>query len=326
MAYHFERACRADQSLSDKAVAYLLQAGQQAVRQSAHREAIAYYRRGLDLVGTLPDTERRLQQEVELQLALGLPTTVLYGYGSVETGRVYERARVLCQGLGQTPALFTSLAALARHYGVGGHLETGLEIAEQLLAITGSARDDVLLVEACRLMGGILFALGRLAEAQGFCEQGLAAYDVRQHEGHAYRFGHDPAATMLGVLGMALWLRGHPDRADEQSQRLRDLALSMTHPSSRALAYCYLATHACLRHDLAAARDHAQAAIDLGQRHGLRAWAAMGTLLHGWALAEQGQVLFIHTTENVLTNLDRILSAKDRTHCRRRPFWFAFRP
>jgi predicted ATPase len=289
MAYHFERACRADRSLCAKAVAYLLQAGQQAVRQSAHREAIAYYRRGLDLVGTLPDTERRLQQEVELQLALGLPTTVLYGYGSAETGRVYERARELCRGLGQTPALFASLVALARHYGVGGHLETGLEIAEQLLAIAGSAGDDALLVEACRMMGGCLFALGRLKEAQGFCEQGLAAYDVRQHESHAYRFGHDPAVTMLGVLGMALWLRGDPDRADEQSRPLRDLALAMTHPSSRALAYCYLATHACLRHDVAAARDHAQAAIDLSQRHGLRMWGAYGTLLHGWALVEQGQ-------------------------------------
>ena len=100
LAYHFERACPADLSLCEKAVTYLLQAGQQAVRQSANQEAIAYYRRGLDVLHTLPGTDRRLQQEIELQIALGLPMTVVYGYASPETGRVYDRARDLCRKLG----------------------------------------------------------------------------------------------------------------------------------------------------------------------------------------------------------------------------------
>jgi predicted ATPase len=45
LAYHFERACLADRSLSERAVIYLLRAGRQAVHQSANQEAIAYFRR-----------------------------------------------------------------------------------------------------------------------------------------------------------------------------------------------------------------------------------------------------------------------------------------
>jgi DNA-binding SARP family transcriptional activator/predicted ATPase len=289
LAHHFERACLADRSLCDKAVAYLLQAGQHAVRQSANLEAIAYYRRGLEILRTLSETGQRVQREIELQIALGVPTTVVHGYASPEARRVYDRARDLCGDLGQTPALVTSLVGVSRYYGVGGDVETGLEIAEQLLAIARTVQDHTFLIEAYRQMAGHLFSLGRLKEARTCCERGLALYDVAQHESHAYRFGHDPAATCFSLLSMTLWLLGYPDQARAQSQNLRDLALSMTHASSRAYAYCFLAVQACMGHDVPGARDDAEAAIDLGQRHGLPVWTAMAMALRGWALIQQRQ-------------------------------------
>ena len=40
LAYHFEQARQVDGRLTDKAIAYLLQAGRQAERGSANREAL----------------------------------------------------------------------------------------------------------------------------------------------------------------------------------------------------------------------------------------------------------------------------------------------
>ena len=289
LAYHFEQACLMDQSLSGRAVTFLRQAGQQAVRGSAHQEAIAYYRRGLSILRSLPETAERVRQEIELQIALAGPTTTVHGYGAPESRRVYDRARDLCQKLGEAPELFTALAGLSRHYSVSGDLETGLALAEQLLAIAERSADTALLLEACRLMGGVTFSLGRLREARAFVEQGVALYDLAEHEYHAYRFGHDPAVTCLSCLSLILWLLGYPEQAEKQRQALDSLTQSMSHPSSLAYAHAWLALLARAHRDAQAARDHAEAAIRLGELHGLPMWTAMATALRGWALTQQGQ-------------------------------------
>lgn len=289
LAHHFEQACPLNRSLCSKAISYLLQAGQHAVRQSANLEAISYFRRGLDILHSLPESQQGIRQEIDLQIALALPTTVLHGYASRQAKGVYDRARNLCQKLGETPALFTTLVGLARYYGVGGDTETSLELAGQMLAIAQKSQDTDLLLEAYREMGGNLFSLGRLKEARAFWERGFALYDPAQHENHAYRFGHDPVVTCLGYLSWTLWLLGYPEQAQVCSQHLNELQLSMTHPSSRAYACCLLATQACMRHDAQATRDHAQTAIQLGQVHGLPSWTAWATALWGWAISEQGQ-------------------------------------
>jgi predicted ATPase len=78
-----------------------------------------------------------MHQEVGLRLALAVPTTVIKGYASPETKRVYARAYDLCQKLGETPELFTSLAGLARYYGLTGDLESSSKLAKQLLPRPG---------------------------------------------------------------------------------------------------------------------------------------------------------------------------------------------
>jgi DNA-binding SARP family transcriptional activator/predicted ATPase len=291
LAHHYEQACLIDKSLSGRAVMFLRQAGQRAVRGSAHQEAIAYYRRGLDILRSLPETVERVRQEIELQLALAGPTTVVHGYGAPESRRVYDRARDLCQSLGEAPELFTALAGLTRHYGVSGDVETGLALAEQLLAIAQKSGDRRWLLEACRQMGGLVLDLGRLQQARSFLERGVALYDPAEHEYHAYRFGHDPVVTCLSYLSLTLWLLGYPEQTERQSQALKSLMQSMTHPSSLAYAHAHLALLACARRDPQAARDHAEAALRVGELHGLPMWSAMATALRGWALTQRGQAV-----------------------------------
>jgi adenylate cyclase len=288
LAYHFEQARQLDARLTDKAMSYLLQAGRQAERGSANLEALAHYRRGLDILQALPETAQRLQQEIELQIALTVPTTVVHGYASPETRQAYERTGELCRKLGDTPALFTALVGLSRYYGVSGDFGRGLELAEQMLAIAEAAGDADWFLEAWRAFGGPLFALGRLREARTFFERGAARYDPAEHERHAYRFGHDPAVIFHGYLSLTLWLLGYPGQAAAQEQRLRDLMRKWSHPTSLAYAHCMLAKGACARREVQATRRHAEEAIGLGRTYRLPSWTAMATTLRGWALVEEG--------------------------------------
>jgi predicted ATPase len=289
VAYHFAQACLIEHALCDKAVGYLLRAGQHAVRQSAHREAIAYFRHGLEILDSLPETAQRLQKEIELQIALGTPTSAVYGYASPETKQVYDRARVLCWKLGETPSLFASLAGLSRHYGVSGDLDTGWKLAQQLNTIAEKTQDRTMQLEAYRQLGGVLFAQGRLQEARSFCERGVALYDLAQHEHHSYRFGHDPAVSCLSYLAVILWLMGFARQAQTQSGELSALIQSLSHPSSLAFARWQLALHAYLRCDPQVTGEHAEAGIRLGRLHGLPPWTAFATALRGWSLIEQGE-------------------------------------
>ena len=61
----------AEAGLAEKAVAYWLKAGQQALARSAMTEAVAQLRKGLEVLAGLPDGPWRQQQELDLQIALG---------------------------------------------------------------------------------------------------------------------------------------------------------------------------------------------------------------------------------------------------------------
>ena len=74
VAHHYTEA-----GLSAHAVRYWQQAGQRAVERSAYAEAITHLSKGLEVLKTLADTPEHLQQELDLQLALGLALVVSRG-------------------------------------------------------------------------------------------------------------------------------------------------------------------------------------------------------------------------------------------------------
>ncbi len=76
LAWHFQEA-----EIAEKAVDYLLQAGQRAIRASAYEEAIAHLTRGLGLLKTLPDSTDGARQELDFQIGPG-PGTLASRSGS----------------------------------------------------------------------------------------------------------------------------------------------------------------------------------------------------------------------------------------------------
>jgi predicted ATPase len=119
LARHFREAGNAA-----KAVDYLLQAGNKALRLSAHAEAITHLTNGLTLLRALPDTRERARQELGLQLALGPAFMVTRGYASPEVEQAYTRAVELCRRLDEPGQLVLGLWGLWVYHFVCGRLET----------------------------------------------------------------------------------------------------------------------------------------------------------------------------------------------------------
>ena len=107
-----------------RALRYLQHAADNALRRSAHTDAIAHLTRALALLAALPETSERLQQELALQAALGPALMAIKGFAAPEVAHAYARARTLCQQVGETPQLFTVLLGLCTFYQERAELQT----------------------------------------------------------------------------------------------------------------------------------------------------------------------------------------------------------
>src|SRR5262249_42429997 len=105
LAHHYSRSGN-----TPKAVDYLRRAGRQAVQRSANAEAVTHFTAALEFLQTLAETPERAQQELTLQIALGMPLMLTQGFTAPEVRAVLTRVLALCQQLGDTPHLLPALA------------------------------------------------------------------------------------------------------------------------------------------------------------------------------------------------------------------------
>jgi predicted ATPase len=282
LAHHYTEA-----NLIEQAIPYWRQAGQRAAQRSAYVEAISHFTKGLELLQTLPDTPERAQQELTLQIALGTALVATKGYAALETTRAYARARQLCQQVGETPQLFPVLGGLAAFYIEQGEFQTAHKLAEQLLRIAQYARDPVLLLWAHLALGQTFYFLAELKLAREHFEQSLALYDRQQLR--SYGYAYDPGVACRSRLARVLWSLGYPDQALKSSQAALSLAQGLSHPFSLALALSWAAEIHRFRREPRVTQQQAEALITLSTEQGFPYWLAMGTILQGWTLAEQGR-------------------------------------
>jgi predicted ATPase len=284
LAVHFERSHD-----TQRAIQYRQHAGQNAIRRSAHQEAIGHLTRGLALLKTVPDIPERIQQELTLQNTLGVSLRAIKGYADPEVERTYKRALELCQQMGETPQLFPALYGLFGFYIVGAKHKTSHELAEQLLSIAQRQQDPALLLEAHRALGQSSLHRGEFVRAYSHFEEGVTLYDPRQHGSHVFAYAGDPRIVCLDSASIALWQLGYPDQAVQKSHEAIVLAQEISHPFSLAHALWFAAMLHQHRQDRQAALAQAETLIALCNEQGFAFWLVGGIIFQGWALAGQGQ-------------------------------------
>jgi predicted ATPase len=284
LARHYTEA-----GLITQAIPYWQQAGQQAVERSANVEAISHLTKGLELLTTLPDTPERAQHELTLQIALGVPLLATEGWGTPRMGQAYDRARELCQQVGDVPQLCSALIGLWAFYLARAEPRTARELGEQLMRLAQSVQDPSFLLEAHLALGNTLVWLGEVAPAQAHLEQGIALYNPQQHRSHVFLYGHDPGMWCRFFASWALWDLGYPDQALTRSHEALTLAQELSHAHILANALGYAARLHQLRREVQATHECAEAEMALAREHGFAFLLAEATCFQGWVLTEQGR-------------------------------------
>ena len=272
-----------------RAVQYLQRAAETALQRHAHREALGYLTRALELLKTLPDTPERAQWELMLLLTLGPVVIAAKGYAAADVERVYSRAWQLCQDLGETSQLFPVLVGLRRCYQVRAAYQTAHELGERLLVMAKSLHDPALLLEGRFGVGITLYYLGDFVASREQCTQGLMHYDTQQHRSRAAFFGQDPGVACYTYEALALWLLGYPDQALHRSREGLTLAQQLAHPFSLTFALLHGAVLHVARREGQATQEVSEAALTLATEQEFAFWLAWGTFLRGWALTTQGE-------------------------------------
>ena len=269
---------------------YFLLAAQNAARIFANQEAIALARRGLALLGKIPETPERARKELDLQVTLAFSLLWTLGYASPETGTNMTRARELCEVLGDTASLFSVVLGLFSYYLCKGDLTSARAAADHLSAISRNLRDPALVLVAQVTLAFTSQHRGDLLASRKHFEESSKLYDSAQHSRYVQLYKFDPGVQSESEAVRTLWLLGFPDQARKKMDETLALARRCAIPLSLAFALRSAAwLFQCLRQP-EKVRDFGDACIALCEEHGIlleRAWVSTP---YGWAIAQLGRV------------------------------------
>ncbi|MBV9289570.1 MAG: adenylate cyclase, partial [Hyphomicrobiales bacterium] len=271
-------------------IPYFKAAAEKSMRRSANPEAIAHLTKAQELLNALPEGPDRLQQELALQLAIGTPLIATQGFASPEVGRVYGRAREICELAGLAPQLFSVGWGLWVFYTARAEHGTAQQLAEQCRRMADAANDSALLMLAHHAMGVTLTNLGQHASALKELDQAIGLYDREKHAPLAFVYGQDSGVVCRSHAAFCLWFLGLPEQALKRNDEALALAREWSHPYSLAAALDFSAWIHQLARDAERVERDAREAIEISTKHDFVFWLLIGMILRGWALTVGSKV------------------------------------
>jgi tetratricopeptide (TPR) repeat protein len=268
-----------------KAVEYLWRAGRLAAQQTAHSEAVSYFKRALELLKNLPDGTDRGQQEFDLQMALNWSLFILNPAGP-EREAVLIRARELAEQLGEDAKQMEALLQLAHFRMVRREYGVGRELAQRLLGLAELAQAPAMVVGAHFLLGAIAYYLGQIEASREHLELAVALLG----RGPFRNFGVARYAAFAAAFRTTtLLVLGYPAAALRKSREFLDAMRRLSDPAFLAGALLReVINHVFLR-DSRTALERAEELLAIATEQGMPFLVASAAFNRGWALAHEGR-------------------------------------
>jgi tetratricopeptide (TPR) repeat protein len=302
LAYHFTAA-----ALPARAIPHWLLAGRRALAASAHTEAIAHLRRGLELIAELPAGPDRDRHELSLRALLGPALLATMGYTDREVTDEFARAQQLCERIGDDPALGPVLTGGFGFHIVRGEIQAATTLGTDVRRLAEKTGDRDVGMVGDLLTGIALLAGGQTRSAANYLAQAREHYDPLRHGGITVQYGHDIGVLAAGYEALLLWLTGYADTALERSRQSIALAREVQHPYSLVFALALYGIQLRYRRDPVRMVPVAEELLALTRDWGFVYWQAEATLLEAWILACDGQAD---------AAFERVAAARDMFHSR----------
>jgi len=284
-AYHYQEAGN-----HQLAIRCWFESGQGALAHSANVEAIASFRKALQALDAMPETPERIKQEIDIQLALGIPLIAVQGYASAETREAFSRARTLCLQLGDIPEYFQALFGLWGHLWMGGKNDDALRLADEFLARSQALSQPVPLMVAHRVVGSTLLTIGDFqSSANHFAESiELSIGKGKQPLSNLYMV--EPQAASLLLMSWDLWFLGYPDQSLSRVTEALALAQDLGHQYTLAFAHYITSVVHLLRGDAARAFESADKSFEMSQEQRFSLYVILSRISRGRAVGDLGRL------------------------------------
>ena len=297
LAWHYESA-----GLPVQAARALLDAGRQATRVSAFREALSLFDHGLALLRSTHATgpaasaaaERALAERARveqlLQIARMVPQRVLRGSVVAEFGSAPVQVSETAAGELDDRTRLAALVAEAGRLIVLGHFAEILDIAERMLDLATRCGDDTFEAMARFLFGLTYHSLGEPSKADGYFEWVLARHTPGRWAELRALVGFDllsHALTFSAINNLAL---GRLDEALARSARAVTAAQDLGDHAGLASASAVgsLALF-LLRSDPRSLQERAELCFRHCEKHGFAWWQYYAAAFLGWLTVMRGE-------------------------------------
>jgi class 3 adenylate cyclase/predicted ATPase len=286
IAHHFSKA-----GLDYLAIEWWGKAGDEALRRSAFKEAIAHLGKAIamsDKAGREGSKERAIDPAfsgrlLKLHTDYGQAVMWAKGFAAAETTAAYERVSELASQTGDSVERNVAHQAQWIASFIRGDLNLAREHVDMFLREAEASRRMMDTVVAHRSVGLTCIFQGELELARFHLERALTDH-VPERDMDARRlFGADAGVTAKAFLALLAWLMGEADYA----RRLIDQAIregnETEHVATIATNHLFLSRLEVTRDDPAAALPAAQAFLTFAQAHDMALYAIYGEIFSGWA-------------------------------------------
>jgi len=264
-----------------------LQAARNAAQINAHREAVPLAERGLEALLKLPETPERDRRELGLQLTRGFSLQSALSWAAPEAGVAFNRARQLCQQMGDDPRLFAALGGVVTYHLIRAEYETAQGLCAQMLQLAEQSQDPVLLVRASNVWAAVHYWQGEFVSAQQQGERALALDRREYHEAYLSIFNEDLGITSRRNYSYSLEALGYADRALALAYESITLAEQMSHPFSLGSAHMTTGNVFALRRDWPSSQQEYEKVVALAEEYALGDWPNYATTHNALNLAYQ---------------------------------------
>jgi tetratricopeptide (TPR) repeat protein len=285
LARHFEGA-----AMTAEAIAHWALAGQRGLARSANAEAISSFGNALRLLETLPESEKRDRQEIELRCVLGMALIFTKGWSTKDVEETFEPAYELCCRYGDLPA--RSVYGIWAVYIVRADRERVTQLTPLIERVAAHTQDSQELFIAHGLLAGHAFWIADYEGARCHSEAGAGYLDranPRKQALDLLGLGYDGQLYPLLFSAWSAAIQGRARAAAAASRDAIDFARATEHPFTLGLALCYGAGVAHELGDVQEVEARSQRLSSLAADGGF-AWFSVNALsFFGWAALKNGE-------------------------------------
>jgi hypothetical protein len=287
-----ERIARhcAEGGLVAKAITYYQQAGEQGLSRLANAEAVEYFGRALEELGTLPANDERHQQEAALRLALLGPLTTMRGYEDGEVLACSARVEELCEAIGSGPQQLAALVGLAVYHTQRGDLPKASRHAEALLRIAEPLGIAPLEVAGHMIVGSAAITASPIPRAVEHLAKGIEIAHAAELPPPSAAYDMDVLAIAYASQAIALILNAQPERGLEAMEAGLQRAAKLGHVYTTASVQLNSAIGSYFIDDADRVRRYADACLDTVGGLDFHTPEATAHVFRGWARAVGGDV------------------------------------